>query len=175
MKKLAGVVLVVLLVSALFAGCGGAKSEKVKTGLAAITAVNKSADAGAEPGLAQIDSTVVAVTVGGNGKIIKCVIDSVQSKINFDTAGKLITPMDTLFSTKVEPGDGYEMRKASKIGKEWNEQAAAFAKYIIGKTPDQVADIAVNEEGRPTGSDLLAMVTIGIDDLQAALAKAAGL
>jgi hypothetical protein len=35
-------------------------------------------------------------------------------------------------------GDGYGMRSASKIGKEWNEQANAFAAYVIGKTVDEV-------------------------------------
>ena len=170
MKKLAAVILVVLLVSAL---CVAASSGKVKTGLAVITELNKSTDAGDKPGLAQIDSTVVAVTVDSNGKIVKCVIDSVQSKINFDASGKLITPVNTNFLSKNELGNGYGMKKASKIGKEWNEQAAAFAKYVTGKTTSQVAGIAVNADGRAAGSDLLASVTVTITDLKAALAKAA--
>lgn len=174
MKKLTAVVLTVLLVSALLAGCGGTKSEaeKVKTGLAVITVLGKSTDAGARAGLAQIDSTVVAVTVDGSGKIIKCVIDAVQSKINFDASGKLTTPMDTLFPTKTELGDGYGMRKASKIGKEWNEQAAALAKYVEGKTVDELKAIAVDEGKHPTGSDLNTSVTISIGGYIGAIEKA---
>ncbi len=168
MKKLAAVVLVVLLVSALFAGCG---ETKVKTGLAVITAANKSADAGAKPGLAQIDSTIVAVMVDGD-KIVKCVIEAVQSKINFDASGKLITPMDTMFLTKTELGEGYGMKKASPIGKEWNEQAAALAKYVEGKTVEEIKAIAVDEGKHPSGSDLKTSVTMSIGGYIAAIEKA---
>ncbi len=167
------VLMVVILISTFLTGCGKPKTERVKTGLAVITTLDKSTNAGDKPGLAQVDSTVVAVTVDNSGKIVKCVIDAVQSKINFDASGKLITPMDTLFPTKNELGEAYGMKKASKIGKEWNEQAAAFAKYVTGKTPSEVKNIAVDAQERPTGSDLRSQVTIGIGDFQAALAKAA--
>ena len=169
MKKLTAVILVVLLVSAL---CGAANSGKVKTGLAVITELTKSTDAGEKPGLAQIDSTVVAVTVDGNGKIVKCVIDAVQSKINFDASGKLTTPVDTMFPTKTELGEEYGMKKASKIGKEWNEQAAALAKYVVGKTVKEIKAIAVDESKHPTGSDLKASVTMSIGGYIEAIEKA---
>lgn len=172
MKKLSVVILAVLFVSAFFAGCAGTKSEKARTGLAVITAANKSADAGAKPGLAQIDSTVVAITVDSDGKIVKCLIESVQSKINFDAAGKLITPMDTLFPAKTELGEGYGMKRASKIGKEWNEQAAALAKYVVGKTVDEIKTIAVDASKHPTGSDLKTSVTMSIGEYLAAIEKA---
>jgi hypothetical protein len=172
MKKLVAIVLVILLVSTFLTGCGGTKSDNVKTGLAVITGVNKSVDAGTDPGLAQIDSTVVAVMVDGKGKIIDCVIDAVQSKINFDASGKLITPIDTMFSTKNELGEAYGMKKASGIGKEWNEQAAALAEYVIGKTVKEVKGIAVDESSRPAGSDLNTSVTMSIGGYIAAIEKA---
>ena len=169
MKKLVAVLLVVLLVSAL---CGAASSGKVKTGVAVITELNKSTDAGAKPGLAEIDSTAVAVTVDSNGKIVKCVIDMVQSKINFDASGKLTTPKDTMFPTKNELGAGYGMKKASKIGKEWNEQAAALAKYVEGKTVKEIKGIAVDQGKHATGSDLKTSVTISIGEYIEAIEKA---
>lgn len=169
MKKLTVVILAVLLVSAL---CVAASSEKVKTGLAVITELAKSTDAGAKPGLAQIDSTVVAVTVDGKGRIVKCVIEAVQSKINFDASGKLLTPKDTLFLTKTELGEGYGMKKASKIGKEWNEQAAALAKYVTGKTVNEIKNIAVDAGKHPTGSDLKTSVTMSIGGYIEAIEKA---
>ena len=169
MKKLIAVLVVVLLVSAL---CGAAEPGKVKTGLAVITGLNKSTDAGAKAGLAQIDSAVVAVTVDGNGKIVKCVIDSVQSKINFDGTGKLTTPVTTLFPTKVELGAAYGMKKASKIGKEWSEQAAALAKYVAGKTVKEIKGIAVDQGKHATGSDLKASVTVSIGEYIEAIEKA---
>ncbi len=166
------VLMVVILISTFLTGCGKPKTERVKTGLAVITTLDKSTNAGDKPGLAQVDSTVVAVTVDNSGKIVKCVIDAVQSKINFDASGKLITPMDTLFPTKNELGEAYGMKKASKIGKEWNEQAAAFARYVEGKTVQQVKGIAVDASKHPTGSDLKSSVTMAIGEFITAIEKA---
>lgn len=172
MKKLIPVILVVLLVAGLLAGCGRPKAEKVKTGLAVITAVDKSNHAGAGLGVAQIDSTVVAVTVDAKGKIVKCVIDAVQSRINFDASGNIVTPLETRFPTKNELGEGYGMKRASSIGKEWSDQAAALAKYVEGKSVDELKTIAVDAGKRPTGSDLKASVTMAIGDYLAAIEKA---
>ncbi|NLY73867.1 MAG: hypothetical protein GX075_01005 [Firmicutes bacterium] len=174
MKKIIALIMILTLVfvSTLLVGCGGAKSDQVKTGLAVITSTSKSANAGDKPGLAQIDSTVVAVMVDGSGKIVKCVIDAVQSKINFDASGKLITPMDTSFPTKNELGEAYGMKKASEIGREWNEQAAALAKYVEGKTVKQIKAIALDAGKHPTGSDLKTSVTMAIGDYLAAIEKA---
>lgn len=187
MKRILTIVLAVVLVTAMLTGCktenkpggdtpaptpattpastpgnGGGTEKSVKTGLAISTSIGKSADAGENEGLAQADSIVVAVTVDAEGKIIKCVIDSAQSKINFDSSGKLTTPMDTEFKTKNELGEDYGMKKASSIGKEWNEQAAALASYVQGKTIDEVRNIAVDETSHPTGDDLKSSVTISI-------------
>ena len=171
-KLVAAVVLVVLLISAFIAVNAANSSQAVKTGLAVITELGKSTNAGDKPGLAQIDSTVVAVTVDNNGRIVKCVIDAVQSKINFDASGKLLTPLNTTFPTKKELGTKYGMKKASKIGKEWDEQAAALAKYVVGKTVDQIKNIAVDASGHPAGSDLKASVTVSISGYIAAIEKA---
>ena len=138
MKKLILLILVMLLTVGLLAGCGQAKSEKVKTGLAVITAVDKSTHAGTQAGLAQIDATVVAVTVDNKGKIVKCVIDAVQSRINFDASGKIITPLATVFPSKNELAEGYGMKRASAIGKEWHEQAAAQAQELGATSADQL-------------------------------------
>ena len=56
-------------------------------------------------------------------------------------------------------------------GKEWNEQAAAFAAYVTGKTLDQVASIAVDEATKPADVDLASSVTISIGGFQALLEK----
>ena len=75
--------------------------------------------------------------------------------------------------TKNQLGDAYGMKKASKIGKEWNEQAASFADYVIGKTVSQVKGIAVDEAEHPTGSDLTSSVTMSVGGLIGAIEKAA--
>lgn len=146
----------------------------LKTGLAVISSLDKSKSAAADAdGLAQTDATVVAVTVDKDGKIVDCVIDGIQAKINFAADGSLKTDPATTFKTKNELGADYGMAKASGIGKEWFEQAAAMSAYVKGKTVEQVLAIGMNEEKHPTDADLTASVTIKIDELVAAIAKAA--
>ena len=197
MKKNLSLLLVIVFAVALFAGCGTGTAtpsastsvepsasaapsteptagapETVKTGLAVITSVAKSADAGEKDGLAQADSVIVAVTVDAAGKIIDCVIDTAQSQVNFNTAGELVTPLDTEFKTKNELGADYGMAKASTLGKDWFEQAAAFSDYVVGKTVAEIKGIAVDETGHATGADLTASVTVSITGYIDAIEKA---
>lgn len=131
--------------------------EAVKTGLSFVTTLNSSKD-----GQAQANLALTAVTVDANGVITDCVIDYMQAKIKFDETGKLTTDKATVFQTKNELGDGYGMRKASAIGAEWNEQAAAFAAYCVGKTLDQLAAIELNEKG--IAVDIAASCSLKADD-----------
>lgn len=188
MKKLSLAALSLTLTATLLAGCGGAPAtstpapaeskpaesapvetavaaEAVKTGLSMATSVAKSKDASADGnGQAQANVALVAVTVGDDGVIDACVIDAIQSKIDFDAQGKLVTDPATEFSSKNELGDAYGMKKASSIGKEWNEQAAAFAQYAVGKTVEELKGIAVNADGQATDADLAASVTLEVAD-----------
>jgi predicted small lipoprotein YifL len=194
MKKIISILLLVLLVAALFAGCAPktpspaptntapanttpASQEpttgKVKTGLAIITSIASSKDAGEADGLAQADSLIAAVIVDSNGKIVDCAIDAAQTKVNFNAYGQLVTDLGTEFKTKNELGADYGMKKVSGIGKEWYEQAEGFAAYVIGKTAAEVRGIAVDEEGRAGGSDLKATITVHIGDFIEVVAKAA--
>lgn len=191
MKKVMILFLCMVLVLGTLSACGGKKEEPsasqspkasestaptaeetAKTGLAIIASVAKSTPAGTEEGMAQADSLAVAVLVTSDGKILACSIDSVQSKITFTADGKLKTDKTTTFKSKQELGEEYGMKKASKIEKEWNEQADAFAKYVVGKTVDEVKGIAVDEEGYPKDTDLTSSVTIRITDFIAAVEKA---
>jgi hypothetical protein len=69
-------------------------------------------------------------------------------------------------------GEEYGMEKASGIGKEWNEQAEAFAKFVTGKTAAEIEGIAVDAEQHVLDTDLKASVTISVGDFKAAIAKA---
>jgi predicted small lipoprotein YifL len=185
MKRKTALLLVLTIVMLAFAACGGngtpteqtpsdenpPASGAVKTGLAVITSTAKSADAGGENGLAEADSTIVAVTVDDSGKIANCTIDAAQTKIEFSKEGKIVTPLDTIFVGKQELGADYGLKKASGIGKEWNEQANAFANYVIGKTVDDVKGIAVTD-GYAADEDLKASVTIHITDFIDGVEKA---
>ena len=80
--------------------------------------------------------------------------------------------MATEFKSKQELGTEYGMLKASGIGKEWNEQADAFAAYVIGKTVDEVKGIAVNDQGVAADADLASSVTVHVGDFIAVVEKA---
>lgn len=145
----------------------------VKTGLSLVTSVAKSKDASAEgDGLAQAYATVAAVTLNGD-TVTSCFIDAVQANVKFDAAGKITTDLTAAQPSKNELGDAYGMKKASSIGKEWYEQAAAFSAYVTGKTVSEVSGIAVDDHESPTDADLAASVTIGIGEFQTLIEKAA--
>ncbi len=184
MKKKLALVLVLALAVFAFAACGGddtppvdetpdppAASGTVRTGMAVISNAEKSADAGEADGLAQGDSTVVAVIVDENDVIVNVAIDHAQTKVNFSADGKIVTPLDSVFVGKQEMGDDYGMKRASSIDKEWNEQANSFADYVIGKTLAEVKGIAVND-GAPADEDLASSVTMTITGYVNAIEKA---
>ena len=142
--------------------------------LAVTSSVDGSASADAEnEGLAELYTSVAAVTVG-EGVITSCCIDAVQAKVSFDAVGTITTDLTAPMQTKNELGEGYGMKAWGGAIAEWNEQAASFAAYITGKTPAEVAGIAVDETTKPTDADLASSVTIKIGDFQALIAKACG-
>lgn len=145
----------------------------VKTGLAVVTSVAKSKDATADAeGTGQSDSVVVAVMVDGEGKIVKAAIDTAQTKINFSNEGKVTSDLTAVYPSKQELKEEYGMNKASKIGKEWYEQANALADYFVGKTVEEIKAIPTDEAGVTTDADLVSSVTIKINGYKEAVEKA---
>ena len=170
MKKIISLILSIALVMTTLTACGGSKG--VKTGFAVVSSAGSSKDATADAdGLAQVDSTAVAVLVDDKGVIQNIVIDVVQTKFNFSATGEFTTDLAKTFDSKKERGDAYDMKKASPIGKEWDEQAEALEKYVTGKTLEEVKGIAVNG-GYPADEDLTASVTINIGSMLTAIEKA---
>ncbi len=150
-----------------------ATADAAKTGFAIVPSIAKSTDATADAdGLAEVDSLIAAVIVDKDGKIVDCQIDAEMTKMNFSVEGKLTTDVATTFKTKQELGEEYGMKSASGIGKEWYEQANAFAAYVVGKTVDEVKGIAVNEEGLAGDADLAASITVHIGSFIAVVEKA---
>lgn len=141
--------------------------------LASVNEVSGSKNASAEEaGLAQLYSTVTALTMEGD-VITSCYIDSVQGKVNFDTTGAITTDLTAPVQTKNELGDNYGMVAYGGAIADWHTQAASFASYITGKTAPEVAGIAVDETTKPTDADLLTSVTIKIGGFQKLIEKAA--
>lgn len=161
MKK----ILALTLVAILLAGCGAAS---VKTGIGHNISIEKSADATAEAeGLAQVDTVMAAVTVDSSNKILGVVIDTAQTKVNFDTNGKITSDLTAEQKTKVELGYDYGMKKAGSA-REWFEQIAELEKWMVGKTIDKITAIKHASED----ADLKSKVSITISAYQAAVAEA---
>jgi hypothetical protein len=119
--------------------------------------------------------TDIAVVTSADGVVTSCIIDSVQAKIGFDATGTITTDLSAKIATKNELGADYGMVAWGGAIAEWNEQAAAFASYVTGKTAEEIAGIAITETTKPAdGSDLASSVTIAIGGFQALMAKALG-
>lgn len=152
-----------------------------KTGLGTVISIAKSksvavADGKSTDALGQADVTMVTVTVDSDGNIVGAFIDQAQTKISFNAQGLLTTDLTAVQKTKVELGDAYGMKKASGIGKEWYEQAAALGSWMLGKTPQQVLSMKTTQggdhPGAPEEADLTSSVTISVSDILAAFNKA---
>ena len=169
MKKVLALVMVLALALS-FTACGGS-AKKVKTGIAIVSSLSGTNASADETGLAQVDSTVAAVTVDEDGKIVSCKIDVAQNKVPVNADGSFDTSLT--FKSKQELGTDYGMTPASPIGKEWNEQADAFAAYVVGKTAAEVEAIGVTgEHNAPDVADLAASCTMNVVDIKAAIVEA---
>ena len=164
-------------VSAIEAAVANAKHLGAQAGdtlkMACTTGIGSSASADAEnAGNAQLDVDLAVVTMNGD-IITSCAIDSVQAKVAFDAAGVVTADLSAPVQTKNQLGPNYGMVAWAGAIAEWNEQAASFAAYVTGKTPAEVAGIAIDEGTKPTEADLATSVTIAIGGFQALIAKAA--
>ncbi len=144
-----------------------------KVGIGIIVTTDKSKDAiDGKDGLAQAYGTYAAVTVNESGIVTAAVIDGTIGNVNFDATGKITSDTTAKIATKQQIGDAYGMRAASPIGKEWYEQANAFAAYVTGKTAAEIDGIALDNAEKPTGADLTASVTISAGALKTTVLKA---
>lgn len=149
---------------------GSSATDKV--GLAILGNTHDAVDASADAdGYAQAYMYIAAVTVDADGVITAGVMNALQAKVAFDAEGQITTDLAAPVLTKNELGDAYGMRKASSIDKEWYEQAASFIEYVVGKTTADLADILA-EDNTAADADLLASVTVHINDMQASVVKA---
>ncbi len=140
--------------------------------MASSSSISGSTNASDKKGYTQLEVTTTVLTMR-SGVITSCVIDAVQAKVEFDSTGTVTSNLKDTIKTKNQLGKDYGMVAWGGAIAEWNEQAASFASYVTGKTPAQVSGIAVNEQTKPTGSDLTSSVTIAIGGFQAIIAKAA--
>ncbi|HNW85703.1 MAG TPA: hypothetical protein PLP25_02360 [Candidatus Limiplasma sp.] len=144
-----------------------------KVGVGITTSTDSSIDAAdGQDGLCEAYSYYAAVAVNADGVVTACQIDSTKGAVTFDATGKITSDLSARVTTIKELGDAYGMKSASSIGKEWYEQANAFAAYVVGKTAADIQGIAVDESTKPTGADLTASVTLPVGPFQATVLKA---
>lgn len=123
-----------------------------------------------------------AATVVLDGKIVACLNDAIQPEVVFDKTGVTGT---NYRDTKRCLKEAYGMSTYGKdmdmngdgIVKEWFEQSAAFSKYVLGKTGEEVKNLETkaNAHGYQMSTDealLTAGCTIQITDIKAVVAKA---
>lgn len=138
-----------------------------EVGLGVEIAIGKSAGKTADKAAAaQVDTTISAVALKGD-KVAAAILDVVQAKVAYDADGKITSDKVAEVPSKNELGADYGMLKASKIGKEWFEQAKALADWTVNKTAAEVAAIPVEEkDGKVivTDADLATSVSVGISD-----------
>ena len=140
--------------------------------LTAISSSNGSTAASAEAeGSASVTSNIIAMTTDGN-VITSCIIDAVQSQAGFGTDGQLVGEVGGDVLSKAQLGENYGLKAYSGVGKEWNEQTAAFCEYVTGKTVEEAAGIALTETTAPADADLAASVSIAVGDFMGLIEKA---
>lgn len=147
---------------------------EVKTGLAVVTNLSESSPvADGADGKGKAVFTAAAVLVDGNGTVVSCDLDTLEADVTFSAEGKITSDLTAGFKSKNEKGASYNMKQYSGIQKEWDEQAKAFSEYVVGKTADEISNIAMDNTGKATDADLLAGCTITIPDFVKAVAQAA--
>ena len=188
MKKILSLILcaAMLLSMFVFAGCdktdvnGGEETkneetkaevaETLKFGMGSHSYIEKATSATADAeGKAEAVTTVAAVLVDAEGKIVKCVIDATANAAAFTAEGKFVEAGE--FKTKYELGSDYGMVAYAGAAKEWFEQADAFAATVVGKTADEVKALAA-ADGKGTDDVISAGCTITVSDFVVAVAVA---
>ena len=148
------------------AALGAAKGDALTLGVEAANGSSSLTATDDQDVNAQLDVTVVALTLDSDGHVTSAVGDMTEPALTVSADGGVSAPKTV--RSKREQGDEYGMRQASKLGKEWYEHSEGFCDYLKGKTAAEIA--AIPTDG--SDADLAALCTISVDDLQKAAAKA---
>ncbi|NLP36259.1 MAG: hypothetical protein GX357_01245 [Firmicutes bacterium] len=155
-----------------------------KLGLGVVNSIEKSKDYQPAEGdnlevlpVGQVDTTMAAVLLDADGKVVDVIIDVAQNRVNFD-ADFVVTNRDAELKSKKELGPDYGLINASEIGKEWHEQIEALEEWMVGKTLSEITGMKTFERDPshlhvPDEPDLKSSVTITVEAYLAAVEKAA--
>ena len=151
-------------------GVGSVSSVSGRPAVAAVEATATTAAVEAAAGRIQTNVTFTGVAMDKDGKVLVSFLDVAQNQGTFDAMGAVVKAEAA--PTNKEKGADYGMAKASAIGKEWFEQAAALEAYYVGKTATEVGAIELDAEGVAVAEDLKTSISVGIDEYLASFAKA---
>ncbi|PKK39629.1 hypothetical protein ABB02_00968 [Clostridiaceae bacterium JG1575] len=150
-----------------------------KLGLASINSVKKSKAGDSEKGpTAQSDVLVAAVGFDKDGKVASIMMDSAQTKIEYNKDGSLKSDLGAAYRTKGERKDSYGMKAASGIGMEWYQQVESLCAWMQGKTLEEIKAMKTKpgkdqaHPAVPDEADLQSSVTISVQDFKLLLEKA---
>ena len=147
--------------------CEEAKPASIEAGNdleLALTAVKEEGSAD-EP---KFDIELAAVTLDEGERITGCMTDTLQVKLTM--AEGIFSTVSGGIETKRQMGDGYGMKAASAIKREWYEQADAFDTFAVGKTAAELAATKLNAEGK---TDAVTGCTVAVSDVLKNAVKAA--
>lgn len=145
---------------------GATKEDSIRLGT--VVHIGGMKTAFEKPGEAQITATFALLSKDSNGYVTSAVLDEVEPVLKVEDNKEMAVPNEPV-KTKMEQGDSYGLKKASKIGREWYEQSEGLAQFLKGKNLGQIQGIPANG----SDPDLAAVCTISISDLMAAVSKAA--
>ena len=149
------------------------------SGLGSVTTMSGAGAEADKVGSVTINTTMCALELDDAGKITAVSFDIAQNKVGFDATGALTGELTGEHPTKKELGDGYGMKAASGIGKEWFEQAEALEDWCVGKTVKEVVTMPTYDKGDghhtqvPDDVDLKTGCTIDMGSFLDALQEAA--
>lgn len=149
------------------------------SGLGSVTTMSGAGAEADKVGSVTVNTTMCALELDDAGKITAVSFDIAQNKVGFDATGALTGELTGEHPTKKELGDGYGMKAASGIGKEWFEQAEALEDWCVGKTIEEVVTMPTYDKGDghhtqvPDDVDLKTGCTIDVGSFLNALQKAA--
>ena len=149
------------------------------SGLGSVTTLSGGGAEADKAGSVTMITTMCALELDDAGKITAVSFDIAQNKVGFDATGALTGELTGEHPTKKELGDGYGMKAASGIGKEWFEQAEALEDWCVGKTVEEVVTMPTYDKGDghhtqvPDDVDLKTGCTIDVGSFLDALQKAA--
>lgn len=148
------------------------KPGAVRMGLGQTISIAKSKSATDKAAAsAQVDDTMVAALFDNRARVVESIIDTAQTKVAFDTTGKVKSDKTAENKTKKELKEGYGMAAASSLKLEWYQQIENFEAWMVGKKVKDIMTMKL-KDNEPDVPELTSMVTVTVQDYIAALVEA---